>query len=100
VSVYVSERARRQGVATALLQALVISSERENIWTFQAGIFPENTASLELHKKAGFRIVGVRERSGSMGGRWRERNHDGTAARPSECEAREYATLGPGRRGP
>ena len=69
---YVAERARRNGVGAALLSALVSSSEREGIWTLQAGIFPENTASIELHKQAGFRVVGVRERLGAMRGRWRD----------------------------
>lgn len=72
VSVYVSERARRKGVGAALLSALVSSSEHEGIWTLQAGIFPENMASIELHKQAGFRIVGVRQRLGAIGGRWRD----------------------------
>ena len=72
VSVYVSGRARRQGVGMALLIALIESSEREGIWTLQAGIFPENTASVELHRRAGFRVVGTRERLGSMDGRWRD----------------------------
>jgi L-amino acid N-acyltransferase YncA len=72
VSVYVSARARRKGVGAALLSALVSSSEREGIWTLQAGIFPENMASIELHKQAGFRIVGVRERLGAIRGHWRD----------------------------
>jgi L-amino acid N-acyltransferase YncA len=72
VSVYISERARGQGVGTALLARLVADSEREGIWTLQAGIFPENTASIELHQRAGFRVVGVREKLGSMDGRWRD----------------------------
>jgi phosphinothricin acetyltransferase len=72
VSVYVSGRARRKGVGMALLTALIESSEREGIWTLQAGIFPENTASVELHRRAGFRMVGTRERLGSMDGRWRD----------------------------
>jgi L-amino acid N-acyltransferase YncA len=72
VSVYVSGRARRKGVGLALLTALIESSEREGIWTLQAGIFPENTASVELHRRAGFRVVGTRERVGSMDGRWRD----------------------------
>jgi phosphinothricin acetyltransferase len=72
VSVYVSGRVRRKGVGTALLTALIESSEREGIWTLQAGIFPENTASVELHRRAGFRVVGTRERLGSMDGRWRD----------------------------
>jgi L-amino acid N-acyltransferase YncA len=72
VSVYVSGRAQRKGVGSALLAALIESSEREGIWTLQAGIFPENTASVELHRRAGFRVVGIREKLGSMDGRWRD----------------------------
>jgi len=72
VSVYVSERARGQGVGAALLSRLVEDSEREGIWTLQAGIFPENTASIELHQRAGFRVVGVRGKLGLMDGRWRD----------------------------
>jgi len=72
VSVYVAERARGKGVGTALLSTLVTNSEREGIWTLQAGIFPENEASIQLHKQAGFRIVGVREKLGRDLGRWRD----------------------------
>jgi L-amino acid N-acyltransferase YncA len=55
-----------------LISALVKSSEAEGVWTLQAGIFPENHASIALHKRAGFRIVGTRERLGQMDGRWRD----------------------------
>lgn len=72
VSVYVAERARRQGVGTALLKAVIAASEAQNIWTIQAGIFPENTASLALHKGLGFREVGVRHRLGKLNGKWRD----------------------------
>jgi L-amino acid N-acyltransferase YncA len=72
VSVYVAAKARGQKVGSALLTELVLHSEREGIWTLQAGIFPENTASIAIHKRAGFRIVGVRERLGCMDGRWRD----------------------------
>lgn len=72
VSVYVAEFARARGVGRALIGALVDCSEREGIWTLQAGIFPENTASIEAHTRSGFRIVGVRERLGAMAGRWRD----------------------------
>src|SRR5215470_16883705 len=51
VSVYVGERGRRQGVGDTLLRALISSSEQEGIWTLQAGIFPENEASIRLHLK-------------------------------------------------
>ncbi len=72
VSVYVAETARGQGVGRALLGALVSASEADGIWTLQAGIFPENTASIALHRACGFRIVGVRQRLGQMGGGWRD----------------------------
>ncbi len=72
VSIYVGERARRRGVGSALLRALVLSSERAGIWTMQAGIFPENRASIALHHVCGFRTVGVRERLGRLDGVWRD----------------------------
>ena len=72
VSVYVAERARSRKIGANLLAALVESSEREGIWTLQAGIFPENIASITLHERAGFRVVGKRERIGCMDGRWRD----------------------------
>jgi phosphinothricin acetyltransferase len=72
VSIYVAAHARRQGIGLTLLTDLIESSERENIWTLQAGIFPENTASLDLFQEAGFRVLGTRERVGQMDGRWRD----------------------------
>jgi L-amino acid N-acyltransferase YncA len=72
VSVYVSAAARGRGVGKALLQALVRESEVNGVWTLQAGIFPENAASIALHKSCGFREVGVRRRIGKMGDRWRD----------------------------
>jgi phosphinothricin acetyltransferase len=74
-SVYVDPGAQRRGVGLALLDALIASTEAAGIWTIQSGIFPENTASLALHQRAGFRVVGVRERLGrhaSQGNRWRD----------------------------
>lgn len=72
VSVYVAERARGQGVGRALLAALIAASEAADIWTLQAGIFPENTASVALHHRCGFRTVGRRQRLGQLGGVWRD----------------------------
>ena len=72
VSVYVAEKVRGQGIGTALLQALIIDSEEAGIWTLDAGIFPENRASLALHKACGFRQVGYRERLGQLNGLWRD----------------------------
>ncbi len=72
VSVYVAERARGRRIGSKLLVALVEASEREGIWTLQAGVFPENVASIALQKRAGFRIVGRREKLGAMDERWRD----------------------------
>lgn len=72
VSIYVAERARGRGVGRRLLERLVAESEAAGVWTLQAGIFPENAASIALHEHAGFRMVGRRERIGQMHGRWRD----------------------------
>jgi len=66
VSVYVGANARGKGVGSLLLQELIRTSEANGIWTLQAGIFPENQASLSLHLKHGFRQVGIREKMGKM----------------------------------
>jgi len=71
-SVYVHPGARGQGVGRQLLRALIDSTEAAGIWTIESGIFPENTASIALHKAAGFRVVGTRERLGQHHGRWRD----------------------------
>ena len=72
VSVYVAAGARGRGVGRALLEALVRGSEAAGIWTLQAGIFPENEASIRLHLRCGFRLVGTRERIGKLDDRWRD----------------------------
>jgi len=72
VAVYVAADARGKGVGTLLLKALVEVSEEAGLWTLQAGIFPENAGSLRVHEKCGFRVIGIRERLGKMGGRWRD----------------------------
>jgi phosphinothricin acetyltransferase len=72
LSVYVAATARGRGVGSALLGALVDSTEAAGVWTLETGIFPENTASLALHVKHGFRVVGTRERIGQMDGVWRD----------------------------
>jgi phosphinothricin acetyltransferase len=71
-SLYIAAGARGQGVGKALLQALINSTEAAGIWTLQSGVFPENTASLALHEKCGFRVVGVRERVANHHGMWRD----------------------------
>ena len=72
VSVYVAAAARGHGVGTALLSALVASSEVGGVWTLEAGILPENEASVRMHERCGFRVVGRRERLGRMDGEWRD----------------------------
>ena len=67
-----AERARGQGVGGGLLRALIEAAERAGIWTLQASIFPENEASIALHERCGFRVVGTRERLGKLGETWRD----------------------------
>ena len=71
-SVYVADRARGLGVGRALLAALIASARDGGLWTLQAGVFPENEASLALHRAHGFREVGTRERIGELSGVWRD----------------------------
>ena len=71
-SVYVAADARSRGVGRALLETMVRESEAAGVWTLQAGIFPENTASIALHQACGFRVVGTRERVGQHHGVWRD----------------------------
>lgn len=72
VSVYVAPAHRGQKVGQHLLQALIASSERHELWTLQSSIFPENEASVRIHEKCGFRLVGRRERIGQQHGVWRD----------------------------
>ncbi len=71
-SVYVHPTRRGQGIGRALLDALIARAEAAGIWTIQTGIFPENTASVELHRRCGFRVVGRREKIGKLNGVWRD----------------------------
>jgi len=71
-SVYVDPAQHRAGVGSALLAALIGSSEAAGIWTIQSSVFPENTVSVRVHQKAGFRVVGTRERIACHHGRWRD----------------------------
>ncbi len=73
VSIYVDPAVAGRGVGKALLGALIEAAEEASFWTVEAGIFPENTASIALHERFGFRLVGVRRRIGQMpDGRWRD----------------------------
>jgi L-amino acid N-acyltransferase YncA len=71
-SVYVSAEARSQGIGRALMEHLLRNADEAGIWTIQTSIFPENEASLALHAKVGFRVVGRRERIAQLDGVWRD----------------------------
>ena len=71
-SVYVADRTRGRGVGSSLLRALVERADRAGVWTIQTSIFPENVASIELHRRCGFRVVGRRERIAQLRGVWRD----------------------------
>jgi len=72
VSVYVSSNSQGLGVGNSLLESLIKASEEQGIWTLQAGIFPENKASIHIHSKNGFKVLGIREKLGQMNGIWRD----------------------------
>jgi phosphinothricin acetyltransferase len=72
VSVYVSGDRRGQGLGRALLEKLICESEQNNIWTLQASVFPENAATIGLHRACGFHEVGRRERIGKLNDTWRD----------------------------
>lgn len=71
-SVYVDPAVAGQGIGRRLLDALIDAADAAGIWTIQSGVFPENKASLAMHARAGFRVVGVRERIGRHNGVWRD----------------------------
>jgi len=71
-SVYVAEGARGRGIGTALLTRLLADADEAGFWTIQTSIFPENVASIALHERCGFRVVGTRERIARLNGAWRD----------------------------
>jgi len=72
ISVYVSENNKGLGIGKQLLNNLITDSEKNNIWTLQAGIFTDNIASVKLHESLGFRIIGYREKIGKLKGNWKD----------------------------
>ena len=72
VSIYIDSHFRGMGVGDQLMKQLIVESEKSGIWTLQAGVFPENKASIALHLKNGFRILGTREKIGKMDQTWRD----------------------------
>ena len=71
-SVYVAEEARGRGVGIAILGELIAQADDAGVWTIQTSIFPENVASIALHRRCAFRVVGTRERIASLEGTWRD----------------------------
>jgi L-amino acid N-acyltransferase YncA len=71
-SVYVASAARGRGIGLALMEALVAGADAGGIWTIQTSVFPENAASLALHERVGFRVIGRRERIAQLDGVWRD----------------------------
>ncbi|MBP7173574.1 MAG: N-acetyltransferase [Cloacibacterium sp.] len=72
VSIYLANGVQGKGLGSVLLQKLVMESEEHGFWTLQSGIFPENNASIRVHRKLGFRIIGKREKIAEMNGVWRD----------------------------
>jgi L-amino acid N-acyltransferase YncA len=72
VSVYVATNFRDKGVGEFLLNHLINESEQAGLWTLQSGIFKENTGSIKLHEKCGFRQIGYREKVGKKDGVWKD----------------------------
>ena len=71
-SVYVARHAQGRGIGRGLLERLIADAKAAGLWTIQTSIFPENRASLALHERCGFRVVGVRERIAKRDGSWRD----------------------------
>lgn len=72
VSIYIHPTAKGRGIGNKLLQTLINKSEEEGFWTLEAKIFLENEASIQLHKKNGFKVVGIREKIAKRNGIWKD----------------------------
>ena len=72
VSIYLSNEVQGKGLGKVMLQKLILDSEENGFWMLQSGIFPENIASIKIHEKLGFRIIGRREKIAEMNGIWRD----------------------------
>ncbi|MBN1650331.1 MAG: N-acetyltransferase [Bacteroidales bacterium] len=72
ISVYVDTNTLGKGIGSKLMEKVIYSSEKQGIWTLYSSIFPENTATLKLHKKFGFRVIGTLEKIAQLDGKWRD----------------------------
>lgn len=71
VTIYVHHSCAGKGIGSTLMHHLIDESEKAGIWTLYASIFPENTASIRLHLRHGFREIGYREKIAQLDGKWR-----------------------------
>jgi L-amino acid N-acyltransferase YncA len=72
VTIYIDSNMSGKGIGTTLMKHLILESEKAGVWTLYASIFPENVASISLHRSAGFREIGYREKIGQLDGKWRD----------------------------
>ncbi|MEN2436183.1 N-acetyltransferase family protein [Weeksellaceae bacterium A-14] len=72
ISIYIDEAFKKLGLGTILMKKLILDSEDHGIWTLQSMIFPENKASIALHQKLGFRIVGIRTKLAQLNSEWKD----------------------------
>ncbi|MBK9735909.1 MAG: N-acetyltransferase [Saprospiraceae bacterium] len=72
LSIYIATNFRGQGIGTKLLEQLITISEENGIWTINGVVFAENEASIRIHKKCGFRVVGIKEKIGQLNGQWKD----------------------------
>jgi L-amino acid N-acyltransferase YncA len=72
VSVYIDTNILGKGIGSKLMDKVIVSSEKHGIWTLHSSVFPENTATLKLHDKYGFRVIGKRDRIAQLDGKWRD----------------------------
>ena len=71
ISIYIDENFRAKGIGSQLMKKVIQSSEEQGIWTLNSSVFPENIATLKLHEKFGFRIIGVKEKVAKLDEKWR-----------------------------
>jgi L-amino acid N-acyltransferase YncA len=72
VSIYVSSDFRGKNIGSRLMKQIIETSELNGIWTLFSSVFPENEATMKLHLKFGFRIIGKREKIAQLNGKWRD----------------------------
>jgi L-amino acid N-acyltransferase YncA len=73
VSVYVDTNFLRKGIGSGLMEKMILSSEEQGIWTLYSGVFSDNSATMKLHTKYGFRVIGTREKIAQLDNQWRDK---------------------------